>query len=512
MGPVTEQSEHLSNAQIENYGNRTSGAGPEAAQRDEPQRVDHQSIADQQMDDQSVEAHLADCASCRNRLLDFHRSLFASSANPPGADRLKADKPKNDEPTTDPPEHDISLSGHSPSGHSSSGHSSSGQRPADSRLEGVSPTDSALADSKFANPKTPADPQVRTAPTPECPSDDALRQLAAGLTPDDVAAKLTQHAATCNHCGPLLRTYTEIFSDDFTPEEQAALANLQSSSADWQKNTARQMLEVAGETTATKTSADATDTSAANKESSQQKSFKESTTTTSGRKAFFWKWILIPATAAVAAMAAFSIWYTQRDTPEKAQKLLARASTERRTLEMQFPGAAHSVYKQTLSGDSDSLLNSPASLRQAATLIDSQLAKNPDDPEWLLLSARLNLLDWRYKPALASLDKIQDAKNIDSPAMRMTRALALYEQAEWEPEHRDQSYGEIINLLGKILQNAPDDPTALFNQALACERIHAYECAISDYERLLKNNDKNGWAAEAKDHLNRIKEKKTPER
>ena len=29
MGPVTEQSEHLSNAQIENYGDRTSGTGPD---------------------------------------------------------------------------------------------------------------------------------------------------------------------------------------------------------------------------------------------------------------------------------------------------------------------------------------------------------------------------------------------------------------------------------------------------------------------------------------------------
>ena len=177
MGPVTEQSEHLSSAQIENYGNRTSGAGPETAQRDEPQRLDHQSSDDQSMNDQRVEAHLADCPSCRNRVLDFHRHRFAM------------------------------LSGPAPD---------------------AKPTDSALADSKFANPKYPADPQVRTAATPECPSDDALRQLAAGLTPDDVAAKLTQHAATCNHCGPLLRTYTEIFSDDFTPEEQAALANLQS--------------------------------------------------------------------------------------------------------------------------------------------------------------------------------------------------------------------------------------------------------------------------------------------
>ena len=213
---MTEQSEHLSNAQIENYGIRTSGAGPEAAQRDEPQRVNHQSIDDQpindqsindrQIDDQRVEAHLADCASCRNRLFGFHRSLFTGVADSPEAD------PSGNDPSSEY----FALS----------------QRSADSKLEGSRPTGSALADSKFANPNDPVDPQVRTAPTPECPSTEALRELAAGLTPGDLAAALTRHAATCDHCGPLLRAFTEDFSDDFSPEEQAVLNNLQSASAD----------------------------------------------------------------------------------------------------------------------------------------------------------------------------------------------------------------------------------------------------------------------------------------
>jgi hypothetical protein len=182
---VTEQSEHLSNAQVENYGKRTSDAGAESVARDEPLRVN-----DLRFDDQRVEAHLADCPSCRKRLLDFHRAHFAMLAGPaPDAKR----------------------------------------------------TDSALVDSKFANSKYPVQAQVRTASTPECPSDDDLRQLAAGLSSDAVATKLTQHAATCDHCGPLLRIFTEDFSDDFTPEEQAALANLQSGSERWQRDLAKKM-------------------------------------------------------------------------------------------------------------------------------------------------------------------------------------------------------------------------------------------------------------------------------
>lgn len=534
MGPVTEQSEHLSSAQIENYGNRTSGAGPEAAQRDEHQRLDHQGsddqrvndqrihdrqindqgihdrkiddlkisdlkIDDQQMNDQHVEAHLADCASCRNRLLEFHRSLFASPVNPLKPDRPNADKPNADQLKNDPPEHDTSLSGHSLSGHSlsghsSSGHSSSGQRPADSRLEGASPTDSALADSKFANPKYPVQAQVRTAPTPECPSDDSLRELAAGLTSEDVAPKLTQHAATCNHCGPLLRTYTEIFSDDFTPEEQAALANLQSSSAEWQKDTARQMLEAASGT-AIKTSTDAADTRAANKESSQQKSFKGSTATTSGRKPFFWKWALVPATAAMAALAVFGIWYTQRDTPEKAEMLLVQAFTERRTMEMRWPGAEHSEIK-TNRGPSDN--TPPLPLLEAKQMID----KHEPQQRWALETAGLAILENRPNSAIDILSPLSSAQ----PACaRCALLLAIAHALQGDKTGSTTDYETALNLLNSIPSDSPDKNVAIYNRALVFERLHRSNEAIADWQTIATTEKKSGWIIEAQQRLNSLR-------
>jgi hypothetical protein len=525
VGPVTKQSEHLSSAQIENYGIRTSGAGPETAQRDERQRPDHQGsgdprvidqrVTDQSASDQRVEAHLADCASCRNRLLDFHRSLFASSTYPPEPDRPKAADLKND-PKNGPPEHDTSPSSHSssgdsPSGYSASGHLPSGQRPADSSLEGTKPTDSALADSKFANPKYPVQAQVRTAATPECPSDDALRELAAGLTSDDAAPALTRHAATCDHCGPLLRTYTEIFSADFGPEEQAALANLQSSSASWQKNTARQMLQAAA--TIATGAAGAAEASAAETGGShatatvkpgKKPSAGRPASSASDRKPFFWKWVLVPATAAVVAVAAFSIWYTQRDTPEKVEALLAQGATEQRKVEMRIPNAKHADFAQT-RGESESRLNSPASLSRAAEQISEHLKKDPDDSKWLILSARLDLLDWNYKPALSSLEKISDAHVVESPEFLMTRAFALYEKSEVLKEN--QGYFEAVNLLAKALQNNPNDPVLLFNQAIACEKIHAYECAQGDWNRFLTIEKDPDWISEARKHLQQIEEK-----
>ena len=255
------QSEHLSNAQVESYGNRTLAAGAEetsalkqARELEQPLALEQaEALETPELDEAAaVEQHLAGCASCRARVLDYQRAHLA-----------------------------LLL-----------------------------------------------DDTMKTAPTADCPNADDLRNLAAGLSPEPLAATLIQHASTCDHCGPLLRTFTEDFSDDFTPEEQAALANLQSSSAAWQKNTARQMLETSG---AQATAAPATDG-----RSAPQKWFAKPTTE---RKPFFWKWVLVPASAALVAMAVFSIWYTQRDTPEKVEKLLAQAYTEQRTMEMRWPGA-----------------------------------------------------------------------------------------------------------------------------------------------------------------------------
>jgi tetratricopeptide (TPR) repeat protein len=337
-----------------------------------------------------------------------------------------------------------------------------------------------------------------------------------------MADKLTRHAATCNHCGPLLRTYTEDFSDDFSPEQQAVLTNLQSSSASWQKKTARQMLSAAGASavgasaaTASNSSANASTAAAISTDAATNSDTTFSlpgaaslpnrkSSAHPGQKIFFWKWAF-PAATAACALIAFSLWFTQRDTPVKVEKLLAQAYTENRNLEMRIPYAKHSDFHQE-RGESGSLINSPDSLRLATSEIEEHLRKSPDAPKWLLLQARLDLLDWRYKPAIAALSKIDDEKIIDSTEAIMMRGLAAFEQAE--TEHEEQGYFQAIDLFGKILQKNPNEAITLFNRAIVCEKQHAYECASSDWKHLLEVEKDPDWSAEARKHLNRIEEKK----
>ncbi|HEX7286180.1 MAG TPA: hypothetical protein VF532_08360 [Candidatus Angelobacter sp.] len=339
----------------------------------------------------------------------------------------------------------------------------------------------------------------RPARRPDCPPEDTLRDLAAGLTPPDQAAPLIQHAAQCDHCGRILRMYAEDFSDDLTPEDQAVLSKLKSASPKWQKKLVRDLL-------------------------GSQSVAAADTPSRSIFKLPWFRWLLVPATAAVV-VAAVALFISQQqrenslstgpsptastnvDTQRQVEKLLAQAYTEQRTIEMRIPYASHSDFNQTRSGEPGSLLSSPESLRKAADEIASQLKRNPDDPQWMMIRAKLDLADWRYKSAFSTLDKIDDAKVLESPEFLLTRSLALYEKAEAE-HNGAQLYGQAVDLLTKVLERNPDDPVALFNRALACEKIPAVDCASTDWEHLIKVEKDPSWKAEIAQHIEHIQQKK----
>ncbi len=78
---------------------------------------------------------------------------------------------------------------------------------------------------------------------PDCPDEDIIRRLAAGIYSDEDADYLIQHIAVCEYCGPLLKQYREDFSDETDPVEQDLLRGLKSSTPGWQKDVVRKHFE-----------------------------------------------------------------------------------------------------------------------------------------------------------------------------------------------------------------------------------------------------------------------------
>src|SRR3954447_6542364 len=79
-------------------------------------------------------------------------------------------------------------------------------------------------------------------PRPNCPDNDVLQELAAGILAPAMAEQTMLHVVECKSCGPTLRQYLREFSDEQSPENIAILKGLQSSKPAWQKKLVRELI------------------------------------------------------------------------------------------------------------------------------------------------------------------------------------------------------------------------------------------------------------------------------
>jgi hypothetical protein len=375
---VKQQSEHLSNAQIEQYGKRASGAGPET--------------------EAWVETHLDDCPSCRSRVLDFQRTRFALLP----------------------------------------------------------------------------DPKVNTVSSSNCPSEEDLRNLAAGLSAEPIARKLKVHASTCERCGPLLQEYIEDFSEESSPEEQAFLNRLRTASPDYQRQTAREMLQ-------------------------KNRVTPEPTPAIDWRRFFSWKWILIPATAVIVVAAITFPVYLARATPEKVERLLAQSYTEKRTTEMRWPGTSWGEPKETLGR---ATLNQPRSLLAAKDAIQRQTPETLKRTEWIHLKAQSEILGGMpSKQLIDDLTKATQARPV-SQSLMFDLAIANFRMGEVADDRN--YYLRAKTVLDEMLASFPPSSAALFDRAVAEERLQLMDQAVADLTRCLTHESDPAWSAEIQDKIKKL--------
>ena len=79
-------------------------------------------------------------------------------------------------------------------------------------------------------------------PRLNCPDNDVLQELAAGILASAMAEQTMLHVAECKACAHILKQYLNEFSEEQTPENIAILKQLQSSRPGWQKKLVRQLI------------------------------------------------------------------------------------------------------------------------------------------------------------------------------------------------------------------------------------------------------------------------------
>ncbi len=314
----------------------------------------------------------------------------------------------------------------------------------------------------------------------DCPSKEAWHQIAAGLAPSDRTLVCVEHASRCDHCGSLLReAVAEVsgLSPEITNAEREQIAALDSARLQWQQRLGQR---IAGATLGA-----------------------------SGRESRWWKrWLSVPRLAAagisVAALIAAGSWFlAHRAQPAAADRLLARAYTEKRTLELRMSGASYAPLRVSL-GPAASFTSRPAALLKAEAMIASQLASHPADPAWLQTQAKADVLEGKYDAAVQALRRALELQP-RSPALLTDLATAYFQRAQ--QEDRKEDFGAAYEYLSQALHGQPDDPVALFNRAIVAEHQFLYQQALEDWEHYLRVDSSSPWADEARNRANAVRQK-----
>jgi hypothetical protein len=309
-------------------------------------------------------------------------------------------------------------------------------------------------------------------PRPNCPDNDVLQELAAGILAPAMAEQTMLHVAECKSCGPTLRQYLKEFSEEQTPENIAILRQLQSSTPEWQKKLVRESI--------------------------------------GGGRRFPWL-KLVPATVALAAVifgvvqgpalwAGFQV--------KQAQKAVATAFVERRTTTMRLPSVDYSPYSPfpVVLGAQDGLSvdEVPPSLHDASGAANKNLQAKNVDPRWLQIQGRALL--WESTPS--SLEKAEKdfekarADGLATPSLEIDLAASYFER-DSRAEHPNLQ--RTLNLLSEVLSkpnlSKDDQASALFNLAIAYEKTQAWDLAVETWEKYLQVDSTSGWTNEARQRL-----------
>ena len=179
------------------------------------------------------------------------------------------------------------------------------------------------------------------------------------------------------------------------------------------------------------------------------------------------------------------------------RRLLDRAYSNQRRLELRIPGADHAEF-QAGQERTVSAFERPEALLEVQARMAAQLQKRPDDPSLLDFSGEASLLTWSYDSAITSL---QQALNSDSRSPELLNDLATGYFERGEAEHRFEDYGLAFELESQALQAEPRNPVFLFNRAITGERLFLFKQCFEDWENYLRIDPSGSWSEEARNRL-----------
>ena len=277
-----------------------------------------------------------------------------------------------------------------------------------------------------------------------CPAPDGWARLASGEARPAETDTLLSHAAACAGCAARLRQGLRLFSEEPSAEEIDETAKLASASADWQRQMAVEQLTLA---------------------------------------------------------VGLSLWWQQQHTPER---LLAEAYTRSRSFDLRMPGAGFAAVTPEMHLRGRGGSRKPASLIDARTAIEHHLESAPEDPHWLQLEARADVMEERFDPAIEVLGRLLAAGPVTS-SLLVDNAAAYFERGTATGSENDRAMA--LDSLRRADELAPGDPVVLFNEAIAMEDRGQVINAVETWNRYLRFERDPRWLAEGRRRLETLEQK-----
>jgi CHAT domain-containing protein len=324
---------------------------------------------------------------------------------------------------------------------------------------------------------------MRTEPYPGCPSEDVLREVAAEVAPPDIVNSTLQHSSQCDHCGPLLKSYIEVFSDELSPEIETLIQALPSSRPERQREKAR---EIAGLLRPPPT--------------------PSPTPPVPGPHIWLRSLAWSAASASLVLFAfiegpvLYASWQISR-----AAKLVTVASSMRSTTEMRVPGQVDKPDEIVVKGpnDGNDWTSKPEQLSEAEAIV-KRYCSTRTDAKCLEIKGRISRLEAQPNSATAAVRDFEKAValNPEDPRLKIELAISYFDQIKSE---QPPDLSKIIDLLVKALHNPKlrdeDKKTATFDLAVAYERSELWKLAADTWKEYLALDPSGPWHMEALERL-----------
>jgi tetratricopeptide (TPR) repeat protein len=275
---------------------------------------------------------------------------------------------------------------------------------------------------------------------------------------------------------------------DATPEEAAEVAGLASASRAWQSELAARLARTAYRSGG-QTSRD------------HAKGIQLSGAPAAKKMRHFYVWAGAGVAASLLAVALLVGWQRMAHTPER---LLAEAYSRSRIFELRMPGAdfAGVTPRTHLRGSGTG--RESALLLDARSRIERRLENAPEDPHWLQLEARADVMEERFDPAIDILDRLLAAGPVTS-SLLVDDGTAYFQRGAATGSENDRATA--LDYLRRADELAPDDTLVLFNEAVMMEDRGEFMNAVETWNRYLQFERDPRWLADGRARLQALEAK-----